>query len=101
MGVEHGLEQFYSALRNAVSSKRSPQEKLASVLTDIRHLQRDSFPTDAAWEHFQALMREATKCEAQFFGDSDIHATVRRMTDEEAQRLLRTGLDLFNELFQG
>ena len=101
MGVEHGVGQFYSALRDAVSSRRSPQEKLASVLTDISHLQRDSFPPDAAWEHFQALMKEATKRQAQFFGDSEINATTSRMTDEQAQRLLRSTLDLFNELFQG
>lgn len=98
MGVDYGWEKFYSALRCAVSSKDSLQERLASVISGVCHLQRDSFSSDETWEHFQSLMKATTKCPARFEGEGKIHATTSQMTDEEADQLLESSFDLFSNL---
>jgi hypothetical protein len=98
MGVDYGWEKFYSALRNALQSNESLQERLESVIEGVCHLQRDSFPSDESWEHFDSLTKETTKCASRTPHEGTIHATTSQMSDEEAGRLLQSAFDLFSDL---
>jgi hypothetical protein len=98
MGVEQGWEKFYFALRNALPSTESPQKRLESVISEVRRLPRDSFPSEVFWEHFKALTAETTKHAEQLPGEDSIHTTASRMSDDEAKRLLQSSFDLFSDL---
>jgi hypothetical protein len=98
MGVDYGWEKFYSALRYALQSNESLQERLESVIIGVCHLQRDSFPSDESWEHFDSLMKETMKRAARTSHEGTIHATTSQMSDEEAGRLLESAFDLFSDL---
>jgi len=98
MGVNYGWEKFYVALRSAVTSNDSLQERLGFIITNLGLLQRDSFPSDEMWERFELLKKETTNCAATFEGEGRIHATTSQMADEEARRLLQMSFDIFNGL---
>jgi hypothetical protein len=98
MGVDYGSEKFYSALRYALQSNESLQERLESVIEGVCHLQRDSFPNDGSWERFDSLMKETTKRASRAPHEGTIHATTSQMSNEEAGRFLESAFDLFNDL---
>jgi hypothetical protein len=98
MGIDYGWEKFYSALRYALQSNESLQDRLESVIEEVCHLQRDSFPSDESWEHFDSLMKETTKRAARNQQEGTIHATTSQMSEEEAGRLLQSAFDLFGDL---
>jgi hypothetical protein len=98
MGVDYGWEKFYSALHYALQSNESLQERLESVIEGVCHLERDSFPSDESWEHFDSLMKETTKRASRTSQEDTIHATTSQMSDEEAGRLLESAFELFSDL---
>ena len=55
MGISYGWEVFYRAVGSAVTNNESLQERLGSVIMLLGLLQRESFPSDEAWERFQSL----------------------------------------------
>lgn len=98
MGVEYGWEVFYTQMRAAVRSQETLQTRLEYVVSNVFPLSRDHFPSDATWEDFQTLKKEATKRPARLEGEGTIHATTSQMTDEEAKRHLETCFDLFSTI---
>jgi ATP phosphoribosyltransferase regulatory subunit HisZ len=96
VGVDYGWEKFYVAVHYAVSSNQSLQQRLASCVSQIHHLDRDSFPDDETWEQFNSLMEESTKRPARYEGEGTINSTTAQMTDEEAVKHLRKICDLFS-----
>lgn len=98
MGVDYGWEKFYSALRYALQSNESLQDRLESVIEGVCHLQRDSFPSDESWENFDSLMKKTSERAARSQHEGTIHATTSQMSDEDAGRLLQSAFDLFSDL---
>lgn len=98
MGVDYGWEKFYSALRYAVQSNDTLQVRLEYIINDICHLERDSFPSDESWKHFESLMGETTKRAARNPQEGTIHATTSQMDDVEVGKLLQSAFDLFDDL---
>lgn len=98
MSVAYGWETLWSALRSAVSSTVSLQDRLAGVIQDVQLLERDDFPDENTWEHFEALIKECTQLPERVTGEGTITATTSQMTEEKAVTLLNSCFDLFNDL---
>ena len=98
MGVDHAWENFGSAIRFALVSNASLQERLDKLISDICHLQRDSFPDEQVWDEFRKLMNETTKRRSRHQEEGRIHATISLMSDEEARQYLRAAFDVFSHV---
>ncbi len=73
------------------------QERLFGVVSGVCHLERDSFPDDATWERFEALLADNTKRAAR--GDEGtIEATTSQMSNEEAAKWLQEALSIFTDV---
>jgi hypothetical protein len=96
MGVDYGWEKFYVAVHYAISSNGSLQQRLASCVSQIHPLGRESFPDDETWGEFNNLLEETTKRPARYEGEGTINATTAQMTDEEAGKHLGKICDLFS-----
>lgn len=46
MGVDQGWERFSNAIRFALVSDASLQERVRILISDVGHLQRDNFPDE-------------------------------------------------------
>lgn len=92
MGVDYAWEKFYSALHYAVASTAPLQERLAGVLSEIHHLQTDSFPNAEIWAEFEELLSKVAD------GEGTIQAITSQMTDTEAADGLHKALAIFAEL---
>jgi hypothetical protein len=100
MGVNYGWEKLYLAVHFAISSDQPLQQRLASCVSQLSLVDRDSFPNDESWKDFQDLMHEATKRPARYKGEGTINSTTSQMTDEEASKHLGKICDLFSEVAQ-
>ena len=98
MGVDHAWEKFGSAIRFALASDVSLQERLDNLISDVCHLQRESFPDEQVWDEFRKLMNETTKRGTRHQGEERIHATISLMSDEEARECLRAAFDVFSHV---
>jgi hypothetical protein len=79
-------------------SNASLQERLSSLISDVCHLQRDSFPDEHVWDEFRKLMNETTRREACKPGDEGIHAPIPQMSDKKAKECLQAAFDISSQL---
>jgi hypothetical protein len=98
MGVDFAWEKFDRAIRFALVSDASLQDRLGSLISDVCHLQRDSFPDEHVWDEFRKLMNETTKRGTRHQGDGRIHDTISQMSDEEAKKYLQAAFDVFSHV---
>jgi hypothetical protein len=98
MGVDHAWEKFHSAIRFALVSDASLQERLDDLISNVRHLQRDSFPDEHVWDEFRKLMSETTMRGNRLPGEGRIQATIPLMSDEEARECLQAAFDVFSQV---
>src|SRR5579862_7894917 len=97
MGIDHAWEIFSSAVRSAIVSDASLQDRLDRLINDVCHLQRDSFPDEHAWDEFRKLMNETTKREGRQ-GEPGTHAVISQMSDEKSRKCLQTALDIYSQI---
>jgi hypothetical protein len=97
MGVDYGWEKFYKALRYAMGSNEPVQERLASVISGVHHLNRDSFPDDETYEKFQTMVKASTMVPAKA-NEGTIRSSVSHMKDGEATLWLETAFDIFTKI---
>jgi hypothetical protein len=98
MGVDHAWERFSLAIRFALVSDASLQERLDSLISDVCHLQRESFPDEHLWDAFRKLVNETTKRGTRHEGEERIHATASQMSDEKAKEGLQAAFDIFCQI---
>jgi hypothetical protein len=98
MAVNYAWEKLFSALRYAVGSTESPQERLASVVSEATLLRVDDLPNEPLWEQLQELIRESTKLPDNTGHLGTIHATTSQMTDDEAAKWLHEAFDVFSDV---
>lgn len=99
MGVDYGLEKFFSVLNYSLASTDSVQKRLAAVASGVRHLKRDSFPDDKTWKRFENFMKGTTLFPAKGI-EGRIQATTSQMSDGETRQWLQEALGIFSELAQ-
>jgi 2-polyprenyl-6-methoxyphenol hydroxylase-like FAD-dependent oxidoreductase len=92
MGVDHAWEKFSNAIRFALVSDASLQERLGWLISEVGQLQRDSFPDERAWEEFRKLVNESTKRRVT---NGSAPASISQMSDEEAKERLEMAFDIF------
>lgn len=97
MSVDHACEKFTTAIRIALVSNASLQERLGSLISGVCHLQRDSFPDDRAWDEFRKLVNETTKRTAGCQPEG-IHATTAQMSDAKARECLQNAFDIYSQV---
>jgi hypothetical protein len=97
MGVDYAWEKYFSALRYAVGSTAPLQERLAYVISEVHHLQSDSFPNAEIWVKFEELIWKTTHRSEENVGEGTIQATTSQMTDADAAEYLRKAFDIFSE----
>lgn len=95
MGVDHAWEKFSSAIRFALVSDASLQERLGWLISEVGHLQRDSFPDERAWDEFRKLVNETAKRQAIGGADRTMQAAISQLSDEEARERLELAFDIF------
>jgi len=91
MSVDYAWEAFYSAIRFAVVSDASLQERLGSLISAVCHLQRDSFPNEHVWDEFRKLVNETTKR-----GTRDVATS--EMSEKKAKECLQAAFDIFSHV---
>ena len=98
MSVDPAWERFSSAIRSALVSHASLQERLGNLISAVHHLQRDSFPDDRVWDEFRKLINETTKRAAGPQPDGRIQMTTSQMSDMKAKQLLETAFDIYSRV---
>ena len=98
MGVDHAWERFYSAIRFALISETSLQERLGLLISSVCDLQRDSFPDEHVWDEFRKLVNQTTRRETRHQGEGGMHAAISQMSDEKAQECLQAAFDIFSHV---
>lgn len=98
MSVDHAWEQFSSAIRFALVSDASLQERLGNLMSSVSHLQRDSFPDERVWDEFRRLLNDTTKRAGAYQGDGRIRATTPQMSDAKARECLEAAFDIFSQV---
>lgn len=96
MGVDHAWEKFSSAIRFALVSDASLQERLDYLISGVCDLQRDSFPDEHIWDEFRKLMNESAKSDRNQ-GEGRIRAT-SSMPDEKAKKCLQSAFDIYSQV---
>lgn len=94
MGVDHAWEKFSSAIRFALVSDASVQERLGILMSDVGQLQRDSFPDEHVWDEFRKLVNETTKRTSGYQAD----AGTSQMSDKKARECLQAAFDIFSDV---
>jgi len=94
MGVDHAWEHFYSAVRFTLVSDASPQGRLSYLISEVCHLQRDSFPDEQVWDEFLRLLDKTTKRGTGDKGAERIDTT-SQMSEERAKECLQAAFDIF------
>ena len=97
MGIDYAAEKFSAAMRCAIASTKSLQERLESVTLGVFHLERNDFEDDETWKRFEAFLDETTKCEPQG-KEGSLRATTSQMSNEDAAKLLQEALDLYSDV---
>jgi hypothetical protein len=97
MSVDQACEKFSTAIRIALVSTASLQERLGSLICGVCHLQRDSFPEDRSWDEFRKLVNETTKRAAGLHPEA-IHAATSQMSDAKARECLQAAFDIFSQI---
>lgn len=93
MGVDQGWERFSNAIRFALVSDASLQERLRILISEVGHLQRDSFPDERVWDEFRKLVNAARRASA-YAGDG----AISQLSDKKAKECLQTAFDIFSDL---
>lgn len=94
MAVDQAWEAFAAAIRSALVSDTSLQERVEKLLSGVLHLQRESFPDERVWEEYRKLVNETAKREPRNQGD----AASSRISDEKARQCLAAAFDIFSQL---
>ena len=93
MGVDQGWERFSNAIRFALVSDASLQERVRILISDVGHLQRDSFLDERVWDEFRKLVnaaRRASACESD--------GATSQMSDKKAKECLQAAFDISSDL---
>ena len=98
MAVDDAWEKFSSAIRFALVSNASLQERLGNLMSGVCHLQRDSFPDEHVWDEFRKLVNDTTRRETRHQGEARIHAITSQISDEKAKQGLQTAFDIFSHV---
>lgn len=85
MSVDYAWETFHNAIRFALVSDAPLPERVRNLISDICHLQRDSFPDERLWDEFRKLMNESTKRQSQ-------------VSDKEAKEYLQAAFEIFSHV---
>ena|SRR5258708_31490849 len=96
MGVNHGWECYYVAVRGAAAHNGSLQERLQQCVLVLLPIRRDDFPNDETFDRHKKLISETTKRAERHPDGGTLIATTSQMSDEEATRLLWEICDLFS-----
>ncbi len=95
MGIDYGWEKFFNTLHYAVASVEPLQARLASVVSGVNHLERDSFPDDETFNEFKTMLKATTMVPAKG-NEGTIQSTTSVMKDDEAAMWLRKAFDIFS-----
>jgi hypothetical protein len=98
MGVDHAWEKFHSAIRFALVSSGSPQERLSCLISGIWDLQRDSFPDEHVWDDFRKLINGAARKGISPQTEARIQSTDSQMSDEQAREYLKEAFEIFSDI---
>jgi hypothetical protein len=94
MGVDHAWERFHSAIRVALVSDASLQERLGFLISGVCDLQRESFPDEHVWDEFRKLVNQTTKRETRQ-GESRAHPATSQLSDKKAQESIQAAFEIF------
>jgi hypothetical protein len=97
MAVDHAWEQFNNAIRFALVSDAPIQERLGYLISEVCHLQRDSFPDEQVWDEFRKLLDKTTKRKTAGKGEGRIDTT-SQMSEDRAKECLQTAFDIFSHV---
>lgn len=96
---DYAREKFWQAVDCLATSARPIQKRLVSAAQSMIALKPEDFP-DHLREEFVAMWQELTKHKAE--GDEGtIEATMRRVTDAEAEKIADRILHIYTELHGG
>jgi hypothetical protein len=94
MGVDHAWEKLSSAIRFALVSDASVQERLGILMSEVGYLQRDSFPDEHLWDEFRKLVNETTRRANGY----EAKAATLQMSDQKAKECLQMAFDIFSDV---
>ena len=98
MGVDYAWEQFSSAIRLALVSDASPQERARNLVSQVSHLQRDSFPDERVWDDFRRLVNGTTSQPAGHEGDGRDSSNGTQMSDAKAKQRIELAFDIYSRV---
>ncbi len=97
MGVDQAWGQFYNGIRFALVSDASLQERLDYLISEVCHLQRESFPDEQVWDEFRKLLDKTTKRGTRDKGERRIDTT-SQMSEERTKECLQAAFDIFSHV---
>jgi hypothetical protein len=94
----HTRERLHQALRSLVGA--APMRgRLVNAAHTLNPLQAKDFPDDDAAATFDRIMHDLTHIEA-VGGEGNIEATVKTLSDDDAERIAREILGLYHRVVQ-
>ncbi len=100
-GIESGADAawqvFFHALSQAVASPAPLQQRLATLVLEVRQLQQENFPDADTWCRFEELLK-VTSGHAGKATPTKILAITSKMTDQEAAKWLQEAVQIFSNL---
>jgi hypothetical protein len=99
MNYGYGWEKLFLALNGAVSSEKSPKQRLADAyLYQIKYVTQQNVPAEV-WRKITDL-EAALRGQAAVGDEGSVAASVSALSDDEARKWLLEIVSMFNEVAQ-
>lgn len=94
MDLDQTRETFSAAIRLALVSNASLQERLGSLISSVCELQRDDFPDERVWDDFRRLVNVTARRQPREL----VQVTALQMSDKEAAECIQAAFDIYSHV---